>query len=85
MDDQPPRGRTRPGDLPPPPRVSINRIEDQDDDEYYTDQRNYRRYNSNVVWLVILAGIAAVYALFAADVQPYTCALSRTLTEMRKG
>ena len=80
MDDQPPRGRTRPGDLPPPPRVSINRIEDQDDDEYYTDQRNYRRYNSNVVWLVILAGIAAVYALFAADVQPYTCALSRTLT-----
>lgn len=79
MDEQPPRRRTRPGELPPPPRVSINRIEDQDD-EYYADQRDYRRYNNNVVWLVILAGIAAVYALFAADLQPYTCALSRTLT-----
>lgn len=83
MDDQSPRGRTRPGDLPPPPRITINRIEHHDDEyDTYDEQPTYGRHNNSntVVWLVILAGIAAVYALFAADLQPYTCALSRTLT-----
>ncbi len=87
MDDQPPRrGRTPPGELPPPPRVSLNRIEDRRNDEeydYYADQREYPRHNTTLVWLVILAGLAAVYALFAGSIQPYTCAISRTITGMQ--
>jgi hypothetical protein len=33
-----------------------------------------------MVWLVILVGVAAVYALFAGAIQPYTCTISRMLT-----
>lgn len=82
MDDQPPqRGRTRPGDLPPPPRVTLNRIEHQHDGDYdyYPAQRTYRAHNGAVVWLVILVGIAAAYALFAGALRPYICVASRTI------
>lgn len=82
MDEQPPRrGRTRPGELPPPPRVTLNRIEHRHDDDHDDYDYGYApRHNTALVWLVIIAGIAAVYALFAGSLQPYYCAISYKIT-----
>ena len=78
--DMPPRrGGTRPGELPPPPRITVNRIEHDDDDGGYAPRRSPRppQFNGCILVLVIIAGLAAAFALLAGSVRPYLCQISR--------
>lgn len=78
--DLPPRrGGTRPGELPPPPRITVNRIEYDGDDGGYLPQRRSRppQFNGGVLVLVLIAGVAAVFALLAGSFRPYLCQISR--------
>jgi hypothetical protein len=78
--DMPPRrGGTRPGELPPPPRITVNRIEHDDDDGGYAPRRSPRppQFNGSVLVLVLIAGVAAAFALLAGSFRPYLCQISR--------
>jgi hypothetical protein len=62
-----PRGNTKRGELPPPPRISRNRL-DQDDEgpPLLPHERDYPvapTPNGCTVWLMILVGLAAVGAI----------------------
>ncbi|MBM4413525.1 MAG: DUF4230 domain-containing protein [Chloroflexi bacterium] len=63
-----PRGNTRRGELPPPPRITLNRLDDTDDDAppLLARERDYPiapTPNSCTVWLMLLVGVAAVAAI----------------------
>jgi hypothetical protein len=62
-----PRGNTKRGELPPPPRISRNRLdEDTDEAPLLPRERDYPiapTPNGCTVWLVILVGLAAVGAI----------------------
>jgi hypothetical protein len=63
-----PRGNTRRGELPPPPRITLNRLDDADDDvsPLLPRERDYTiapTPNSCTVWLMLLVGVAAVAAI----------------------
>jgi hypothetical protein len=63
-----PRGNTKRGELPPPPRITLNRLDGDDDDgpPLLPRERNYPvvpTSNGCTVWLMILVGLAAVGAI----------------------
>lgn len=62
-----PRGTTKRGELPPPPRISRNRLDDDDDaGPHLPRERDYPMAptpNGCTAWLMILVGIAAVGAI----------------------
>ncbi|MFN5058511.1 MAG: DUF4230 domain-containing protein [Chloroflexota bacterium] len=62
-----PRGNTKRGELPPPPRISRNRLDDDDDGPpLLPRERDYPiapTPNGCTVWLMILVGLAAVGAI----------------------
>ena len=62
-----PRGNTKRGELPPPPRISRSRLdEDNDAPPLHARERDYPiapTPNGCTVWLMILVGLAAVGAI----------------------
>lgn len=63
-----PRGHTKRGELPPPPRITLDRINRDDDDgtPLLPRERDYPiapTPNGCTVWLMILVGLAAVGAI----------------------
>ena len=72
--DQPPprRGTTRPGELPPPPSITVQRIEHDYDDEFPGARAPERHEatafgNGCTVWLVGLLGLVTVLALVSTN------------------
>lgn len=62
-----PRGNTKRGELPPPPRISRNRLDEDDEGPpLLPRERDYQiapTPNGCTVWLMILVGLAAVGAI----------------------
>lgn len=63
-----PRGNTKRGELPPPPRITLDRINRDDDDgaPLLSRERDYPiapTPNGCTVWLMMLVGLAAVGAI----------------------
>lgn len=62
-----PRGNTKRGELPPPPRITLNPInKDRDDQPLIAHEHDYAdtpTTNGCTVWLVILIGIVTVIAI----------------------
>ncbi len=82
-----PRGNTKRGELPPPPRISRNRLDDDDEGpSLLPRERDYTiapAPNGCTVWLMLLLGIVAVGAIVMmnlATILPFVGQLQAQIT-----